>query len=51
VRPFARGAVAVFAALFVAGMFEYNFGDVEILVPTLVLSVFPFVPARASPAD
>jgi O-antigen ligase len=50
VRPFARGAVAVFAALFVAGMFEYNFGDVEILIPTLVLSVFPFVPARASPA-
>ncbi len=49
VRPFARAAVAVFAALFVAGMFEYNFGDVEILIPTLVLSVFPFVPAKAPP--
>ena len=51
VRPFARGAVASFAALFVAGLFEYNFGDVEILVPMLVLSVFPWVgagpPARA----
>jgi O-antigen ligase len=52
VRPFVRGAVAGFAALFVAGMFEYNFGDVEILIPTLVLSVMPFVPARAPlPAD
>jgi hypothetical protein len=30
-------------------MFEYNFGDVEILIPTLVLSVFPFVPAKAPP--
>jgi O-antigen ligase len=48
VRPFARGAVAAFAALFVAGMFEYNFGDVEILIPTLVLSVFPFVPLGTS---
>ncbi|HQR47151.1 MAG TPA: O-antigen ligase family protein, partial [Thermoanaerobaculia bacterium] len=42
VRPFARATVAAFAGLFVAGMFEYNFGDVEILVPTLVLSVFPW---------
>ncbi len=45
VKPFARGAAAVLAALFAAGMFEYNFGDVEILIPTLVLSVVPFVPA------
>lgn len=45
VRPFARATVAGFAGLFVAGMFEYNFGDVEILVPTLVLAVFPWVGA------
>jgi O-antigen ligase len=43
VKPFTRGAVAAFVALFVAGMFEYNFGDVEILIPTLVLSVVPWV--------
>jgi O-antigen ligase len=46
VRPFARGAVAAFVALFVAGLFEYNFGDVEILIPTLVLSVVPFMPGK-----
>jgi len=49
VKPFARGAVAAFAALFVAGMFEYNFGDVEILIPSLVLAVVPFVGGRPSP--
>lgn len=49
-RPFARATVAVFAGLFVAGMFEYNFGDVEILIPTLVLSVFPWVGAGTGPA-
>ncbi|MFI5181319.1 MAG: O-antigen ligase family protein [Thermoanaerobaculia bacterium] len=48
-RPFARATVAVFAGLFVAGMFEYNFGDVEILIPTLVIAVFPWVGA-GSPA-
>ncbi len=42
-RPFACATVGVFAALFVAGMFEYNFGDVEILIPTLVIAVFPWV--------
>ncbi len=49
VKPFARGAVAAFAALFVAGMFEYNFGDVEILIPSLVLAVVPFVGGGPSP--
>ena len=52
VTPFACGAVAASAALLAAGMFEYNFGDVEILIPTLVLSVVPFVPAKtAAPGD
>ena len=41
--PLVRGAVAAMAALFVAGLFEYNFGDVEILRVTLLLSVLPFV--------
>ncbi len=47
VRAMARGAVAATAALFVAGLFEYNFGDVEILRVTLLLSVFPFVALMA----
>jgi O-antigen ligase len=42
-RPVVEGAVAAMAGLFAAGFFEYNFGDVEVLVPTLVLSVIPFV--------
>ena len=50
VRPFARATVAVFAGLFVAGMFEYNFGDVEILIPTLVLSVLPWIAAGSDSA-
>ena len=29
-------------ALFVAGLFEYNFGDVEVLMPTLVVASLPF---------
>jgi O-antigen ligase len=36
------GAAAALAALFVAGQFEYNFGDVEILRLTLLLSILPF---------
>jgi O-antigen ligase len=50
VRPYARGAVAAFVALFVAGLFEYNFGDVEVLIPTLVLSVVPFIPSGRPPS-
>ncbi|MGE5346508.1 MAG: O-antigen ligase family protein [Acidithiobacillales bacterium] len=50
VRPFARGAVAALVALFVAGLFEYNFGDVEVLIPTLVLSVVPFIPSGGPPS-
>ncbi len=40
----AAGAVASMVALFVAGLFEYNFGDVEVLRVTLLLSVYPFLP-------
>lgn len=52
VRGIALGAIGAMAALFAAGMFEYNFGDVEILMATLVVATLPFVAARASrPAD
>ncbi len=47
VQAVARGSVAAMVALFVAGLFEYNFGDVEILRVTLLLSVFPFVALAA----
>lgn len=50
VRSLARGALAANAALFVAGMFEYNFGDVEILRLMLVVLALPFAAARAAPA-
>lgn len=49
VRALARGALAANAALFVAGLFEYNFGDVEILRVTLVVFALPFAAARAVP--
>ncbi len=50
VRALARGALAANAALFVAGMFEYNFGDVEILRAALVLLALPFAAARGAGA-
>ncbi len=52
VRGVTLGAVGAMAALFAAGMFEYNFGDVEVLMATLVVATLPFAAARASrPAD
>ncbi len=51
-RGVTLGAVGAMAALFAAGMFEYNFGDVEVLMATLVVATLPFAAARASrPAD
>ena len=51
-RGIALGAIGAMAALFTAGMFEYNFGDVEVLMATLVVATLPFAAARASrPAD
>ena len=37
-----RGSMAAMAALFVGGMFEYNFGDVKMLMVTLLVSALPF---------
>ena len=42
VRAVTLGSMAAMAALFVAGMFEYNFGDVKMLMATLVVSALPF---------
>jgi O-antigen ligase len=50
VRALARGALAANAALFVAGMFEYNFGDVEVLRSMLVFLALPFAAARGAGA-
>ncbi len=47
VRAVARGALAANAALFTAGLFEYNFGDSEILRLMLVVLALPFAAARA----
>jgi O-antigen ligase len=46
-RGIALGAIGAMAALFAAGMFEYNFGDVEVLMATLVVATLPFAAARA----
>lgn len=46
VQSLARGALAVNAALFVAGLFEYNFGDVEVQRAMFVLLALPFAAAR-----
>jgi O-antigen ligase len=51
-RGVTLGAIGAMAALFAAGMFEYNFGDVEVLMATLVVATLPFATARATrPAD
>jgi O-antigen ligase len=51
-RGIALGAVGALASLFAAGFFEYNFGDVEVLMATLVVAALPFAAVRAArPAD
>ncbi len=46
----AAGALAALAAVFVAGLFEYNLGDSEVLMLVLLLTAVPFATngARAS---
>lgn len=51
VRALARGALAANAALFTAGLFEYNFGDSEILRLMLVVLALPFAAARSERAS
>jgi O-antigen ligase len=45
----AAGALAALAAVFVAGLFEYNLGDSEVLMLVLLLTAVPFA-LQASPA-
>lgn len=48
VYPLAAGAMAALAGLFVAGFFEYNFGDSEITTLFLYVLTIPFVAQRMS---
>jgi putative inorganic carbon (hco3(-)) transporter len=51
-RGVTLGAIGAMASVFVAGMFEYNFGDVEVLMATLVVATIPFAGrARRAAAD
>lgn len=47
-RALVAGALAAFAGLTVFGLFEYNFGDVEVLRVLLVAAALPFAVAPAS---
>jgi O-antigen ligase len=44
-------ALAAVAAMFAAGLFEYNFGDSEFLMMFLVLVTLPFAATRAEDPD
>ena len=46
----AAGALAAIAAVFVAGLFEYNLGDSEVLMLVLLLTAVPFALPPARPA-
>jgi O-antigen ligase len=45
-RALALGALAAVVAFLVAGLFEYNFGDTEVLLLTLTLMAWPFALSR-----
>jgi len=45
-RGLVLGSMAAIAAFLVAGLFEYNFGDTEVLLVALTLMSFPFVIER-----
>ncbi len=49
-RALVRGSIAAIAAVLLAGLFEYNFGDTEVLFVALVVMAFPFVIERGAPA-
>lgn len=46
VFPYAAGAMAALVGLFFAGLFEYNFGDSEVVVLLLYISSVPFALKR-----
>ena len=41
-RPLAAAALATIVALLTAGLFEYNFGDSEVLMLFLLIITIPF---------
>lgn len=45
-RALVGGAIAAVAAFLVAGLFEYNFGDTEVLLVACALMALPFVVER-----
>jgi O-antigen ligase len=45
-RALVTGALAAVTAFLVAGLFEYNFGDTEVLLVTLAVMALPFVVER-----
>jgi O-antigen ligase len=49
-RTLAAGGLAAIAAMLVAGLFEYNFGDSEFLMLLLVIMTLPFAAARTTDA-
>jgi putative inorganic carbon (HCO3(-)) transporter len=49
-RGVTLGAIGAMVSIFAAGMFEYNFGDVEVLMATLVVATLPFAGRARPPA-
>jgi hypothetical protein len=49
-RACGGAALGVLAALMVAGAFEYNFGDSEVLMFTLLVSALPYAGSVTSGA-
>jgi len=45
-RALVLGSMAAIAAFLVAGLFEYNFGDTEVLLMALAVMALPFVVER-----
>jgi O-antigen ligase len=45
-RAMVWGSIAAIVAFLVAGLFEYNFGDTEVLLVAVALMALPFVVAR-----
>ena len=45
-RGLVLGSMAAIAAFLVAGLFEYNFGDTEVLLVAVALMTFPFIVQR-----
>jgi len=50
-RALVLGSIAAIAAFLVAGLFEYNFGDTEVLLMALAVMALPFVVERDLPAS